>query len=154
MINCLFGRRKSLTRKSHQVPKQIYAADGPSVRYFECQKLGCSKRSVRARIGVIFSSLLQKLSANKWSCMRTSKINHLSWSYTHLLKHRYRTSWTFTRTNRHESLLSHCQIMGVQREQIFFTAKCSFKIECIAVEPMPIDDSISWCVTWRYYIIS
>ena len=46
------------------------------------------------------------------------------------------------------------KIYGIQREQIFFMAKCSCNILYMLVELMPKDASISQYVTWRTCVIS
>ena len=61
---------------------------------------------------------------------------------------------TFLCTNRHEPFFwAIFKLCGIQREQIFFTARC-WSIECILVAEMLKDTSISRYVTWRSCIIS
>ena len=83
--------------------------------------------------------------------MRRYMLCHLWRSYKRLLKHRHRSFPTFLRTNRQEPFLSDC---GNQWEQKFFTARCSWNIQCILVGQMPKNSSISRNITWRSCIIS
>ena len=46
------------------------------------------------------------------------------------------------------------KLCGIQREEIFFTPRCSCKIEYMLVKEMPKDGSISRYVTWRSGIIN
>ena len=59
--------------------------------------------------------------------------------------------FTPTDTNLFWAFVKLC---GIQRQQIFFTAKCSGNVECMLVHEMPKDASILRYVTWRAGIIS
>ena len=61
-----------------------------------------------------------------------------SWFVNCLLRRRHRIFPTFPYINLYTSFLwAFVKLRGIQREQIFFTARCSSNIECMLVGTMP-----------------
>ena len=79
----------------------------------------------------------------------------LFWAHTHsshiirdyLLKQRHRIFPTFLYSNRHEPFLSVYRIVRETTKTSPFAASCSCNIECMLMEEMPKDSSISRYVT-------